>query len=98
MKVLQIKDKNRRILYYHFEKTKNILKSIIQNFELPKQVRYRAYQLLIQIPRDASITRLRNRCTLTNRPRAVYRKFKMSRLMFRKYALQGELIGVRKSS
>jgi len=56
------------------------------------------YRELIFMPRDSSITRIRNRCVLTNRPRAVYRKFGMSRLMFRKFAWQGKLIGVKKSS
>ena len=45
-----------------------------------------------------SITKIRNRCILTNRARAVYRKFKISRLFFKKYALQGELLGVKKAS
>ncbi len=98
MKVLKTKDSNRRTLYYIFEEKKKYLLSIINNLELPLKLRKKAFNILTQFSKDISISRIRNRCILTNRPRAVYKQFKMSRLMFRKYALQGRLIGVRKSS
>jgi small subunit ribosomal protein S14 len=53
---------------------------------------------LQQLPRDASPTRLRNLCVLTGRSRSVYRKFKISRLMLRKLALEGKIPGMRKAS
>jgi small subunit ribosomal protein S14 len=43
------------------------------------------YNQLFNLPRDSSRSRLRNRCVLTNRPRGIYKKFGLSRLMFRKY-------------
>lgn len=98
MKILYIKDKNRRNIYALYEQKKLILKSISQNFKLPKKTRNAAYLKLISLPKDSSITKIRNRCVITNRPRAVYKKFKMSRLMFRKLALQGRLIGIKKAS
>lgn len=98
MKYALIKDKKRRILYAFFEKRRMFLKAIIQNKKLPKVLRLMSYRELILLPRDASITRLRNRCVLTNRPRGIYRKFGLSRLMFRKYVSQGLLIGVKNSS
>lgn len=51
-----------------------------------------------KLPKDTSPVRFRNRCVLTSRPRAVYRKFGISRLVFRKYILQGKLVGFRKAS
>ena len=53
---------------------------------------------LQRLPRDASPTRVRNHCALTGRSRAVYRKFKISRIMLRELALQGKIPGMRKAS
>lgn len=56
------------------------------------------YAGLQKLPRDASPTRLRSLCALTGRSRAVYRKFKLSRIMLRKLALEGKVPGMRKCS
>ncbi len=56
------------------------------------------YAALSRLPRDASPTRYRNQCALTGRTRSVYRKFKISRLMLRKLALEGKIPGMRKAS
>jgi small subunit ribosomal protein S14 len=50
------------------------------------------------LPRDASPTRLRNRCKLTGRPRGVYRKFGLGRNKLRDIAMRGEIPGVTKAS
>ncbi len=54
-----------------------------------------AFQLL---PRDASPVRLRNRCSLTGRPRGVYRKFGLGRSKLREIAMRGEIPGMIKAS
>lgn len=56
------------------------------------------YAALQKLPRDASPTRVRSLCSLTGRSRAVYRKFKISRLKLRELALQGKIPGMRKAS
>ena len=56
------------------------------------------YAGLQKLPRDASPTRIRSMCALTGRTRSVYRKFKLSRLMLRKLALEGKIPGMRKAS
>lgn len=56
------------------------------------------YVSLSQLPRDASPTRLVNRCQMTGRRRAFMRRFKLSRLTFREFASQGLIPGVTKSS
>lgn len=56
------------------------------------------YEGLQKLPRDSSPTRLNNRCNMTGRVRAYYRKFGISRLVFRELALQGKIPGVVKSS
>jgi small subunit ribosomal protein S14 len=56
------------------------------------------YAALAKLPRDSSATRLHNRCQVTGRARSYYRKFGVSRLVFRELALQGKIPGVVKSS
>ncbi len=56
------------------------------------------YDALQALPRNASVTRLKNRCMITGRPRAYYRKFGVSRLVLREMALRGEIPGLKKSS
>lgn len=53
---------------------------------------------LQKLPRDSSPVRLHNRCALTGRPRGYLRKFGISRVIFRKMALEGKIPGVRKAS
>ncbi len=56
------------------------------------------YQALSKLPRDASPTRVVNRCAVTGRRRAFIRRFKMSRITFREMASQGMIPGVTKAS
>jgi small subunit ribosomal protein S14 len=56
------------------------------------------YDALQAIPRNASPVRQKNRCLVSGRPRGYYRKFGVSRLVFREMALKGEIPGIQKSS
>ena len=56
------------------------------------------YEALQKLPRDGSATRLNNRCNMTGRVRGYYRKFGLSRLVFRELALEGKIPGIVKSS
>jgi small subunit ribosomal protein S14 len=56
------------------------------------------YQALSQLPRNASPTRLHNRCKLTGRPHGYMRKFGVCRNQFRDLAYRGDIPGVRKAS
>ena len=56
------------------------------------------YAALSALPRDSSPTRLRNRCQLTGRSRAVLQKFMVCRNKFRELALAGRIPGLRKAS
>ena len=56
------------------------------------------YEALQKLPRNASPSRVRNRCKLTGRPRGYRRQFGISRVMFRKLALEGKIAGVTKAS
>ena len=74
------------------------LKEIISNQDLPVAERFQAAQKLAQLPRNSSATRLHNRCQLTGRPHAYYRKLKLSRIMLRELASFGQIPGMVKSS
>ena len=56
------------------------------------------YEALDRLPRNASPVRVRNRCKVTGRARGYMRRFGLSRLVFRKWALEGKLPGVQKTS
>ena len=60
--------------------------------------RFAAVIKLSQVPRNSSKVRIRNRCALTGRPRATYRKFKMARNKLRDLASKGQIPGMVKSS
>ena len=60
--------------------------------------RWQAMMDLQKLPRDSNATRIRNRCSITGRPRGYYRKFGLSRNKLREICMQGEAPGVAKSS
>ena len=74
------------------------LKAIINDQEKPMEERFRASLKLAKLPRNSSATRLHNRCQLTGRPHAYYRKLKVSRIALRDLGSQGQIPGLVKSS
>jgi small subunit ribosomal protein S14 len=74
------------------------LKAIANDKSLDDTERLIARLKLAEVPRNGNPTRIRNRCELTGRPRAYYRKFRLARVMLRDLALKGLIPGVVKSS
>ena len=74
------------------------LKAIAQDRSLAPEERFQAYLKLAEMPRNSAASRVRNRCELTGRPRAVYRKFKLSRIALRDLASIGQIPGMVKAS
>ena len=74
------------------------LKAIANDESLPLEDRFEARLKLAELPRNSSKTRIRNRCEVTGRPRAYYRKLKMSRVSLRELGSQGLIPGLVKSS
>lgn len=70
----------------------------INNTKLSDEDRMAARIKLQQLPRNASPVRQRNRCTLTGRPRGVFRKFGLGRTKLREVAMRGEVPGMTKAS
>ena len=74
------------------------LKAIALDENLGLEERFAARQKLAQLPRNSAPSRIRNRCELTGRPRAYYRKLRMSRIALRELASRGHIPGMVKSS
>ena len=77
---------------------RNALKAIANDENLSLEERFDARLKLAAMPRNSSPTRIRNRCLLTGRPRAFYRKMKMSRIALRELGSAGQIPGLVKSS
>jgi small subunit ribosomal protein S14 len=74
------------------------LKAIAVDRDAPPEERFAAQLKLAELPRNSSETRVRNRCSVTGRPRGYYRKFKLSRIALRELASAGKIPGMVKSS
>ena len=74
------------------------LKAIARDKKKPMEERFAAVLKLAELPRNSSINRVRNRCEITGRPRAVYRKHKISRIALRELGSKGLIPGLLKSS
>jgi len=98
-KLSAINKNNKRIkLSNKFYKKRQDLKKIIMNKNLPLEERFKAQQILSKMPRNSAKNRIMNRCQITGRPHAVYRKLKISRIALRQLGLEGKIPGMVKSS
>jgi len=77
---------------------RDALKTIANDEKLPLEERFEARLKLAELPRNSSKTRIRNRCEVTGRPRAYYRKLQMSRIALRELGSAGLIPGLVKSS
>lgn len=81
------------------ERNNRVKRTVAKYAQLRRELKAKGdYAALARLPRDASPTRIRSLCSLTGRSRAVYRKFKISRIMLRELALKGMVPGMRKAS
>ena len=92
------KNKHRRKLAKKFASKRTRLKAIANNRELPAEERFAARLKLAALPRNSAPTRIRNRCVVSGRPRAYYRKFQLSRIALRDLASSGQIPGMVKAS
>ena len=90
-------EKRRKMAQKQFALRKELRAKAI-NFKLSDEERDQARTKLQSLPRNGCAVRVRNRCQLTGRPRGVYSKFMVSRIVFREMAHRGLLPGVTKSS
>jgi small subunit ribosomal protein S14 len=92
------RQKKRQALVEKYAARRAELKTIAANQDLPMEERFKARLKLAKLPRNSSPTRLNNRCEVTGRSRAYYRKLRMSRIALRDYASKGQIPGMVKSS
>ncbi len=92
------REKKRRKTVEKFSVRRKALLALVQSASTPDAKREDAREKLQKLPRNASPSRLRNRCAMTGRPRGVYRKFGLGRNKLRDLAMRGEVPGVVKAS
>ena len=92
------KNEKRRLLVKKYAGKYAKLKAIANDQSLDETERLIARLKMAEIPRNGNPTRIRNRCEITGRPRAYYRKFRLARVMLRELANKGQIPGVTKSS
>jgi small subunit ribosomal protein S14 len=91
-------NRRRQRLVEQYAGKREELKAITRNEELPMEERFAAQLKLAELPRNSAPNRVRNRCEVTGRPRAYYRKLKMSRVALRELGSDGKVPGLVKSS
>lgn len=92
------RDQKRRAVVKKFAAKRAALMVIATDISVSEEERFAARRKLQALPRDASPVRLRNRCSLTGRPRGVFSKFGLGRTKLREFAMRGEIPGVVKAS
>jgi small subunit ribosomal protein S14 len=92
------KDKRRRKMAKSLAGRRARLKAIVMDKTKPMEERFAATLKLAEVPRNSAKTRIHNRCEITGRPKAYYRKLKMSRIALRELGNKGLIPGLVKSS
>jgi small subunit ribosomal protein S14 len=92
------KNNRRRRLTKKFSGRRARLKAIARDKDKPMEERFAATLKLAELPRNSAANRVRNRCEMTGRPRAFYRKHKLSRIALRDLGSKGMIPGLLKSS
>lgn len=92
------RDKKRRRMTAQQAERRAELKAVVMDRTTSPEERFEASLKLADLPRNGSKVRIHNRCEVTGRPRGVYRKFKLGRVMLRKLASKGQIPGMVKSS
>ena len=92
------REAKRAKLVNRYAKKRAALKATIRNVNSSDEERAVAQAKLNAMPRDASPSRMRNRCSITGRPHGVYRKFGLGRNKLREAAMKGEIPGLTKAS
>ncbi|WP_375458201.1 30S ribosomal protein S14 [uncultured Enterovirga sp.] len=92
------KNKRRRKMVAAYAPKRKLLGETANDQSLSMEERFEARIKLAELPRNSAPTRIRNRCEMTGRPRAFYRKLGMSRIALRELGSQGLIPGLVKSS
>ena len=88
----------RRRLTEKYKAKRAELKAILVNPKTTDVEFFAAQKKMSKLPRNSSAVRIRNRCSLSGRPRGYIGHYGVSRITFRELALSGKIPGVTKSS
>jgi len=91
-------NQKRAKLVGQYAEKREALRAIIKDQELPMEERFAATLKLAEMPRNSAPNRVKNRCEVTGRPKAYYRKLRMSRIALRELGSDGKIPGLVKSS
>ncbi|WP_375608620.1 MULTISPECIES: 30S ribosomal protein S14 [unclassified Bartonella] len=92
------KNKRRKVMVKRYAARRARLKAIVMDQKVSLEERFKASVQLAELPRNSAKVRVRNRCEVSGRPRAYYRKLKMSRIALRELGSVGHIPGIVKSS
>jgi small subunit ribosomal protein S14 len=92
------REKKKRLTVAKYKTRRAELVAVIENPRLSDDERQMARDKFQKLPRNASPSRMRNRCQITGRPRGTYRKFGLGRTKLREAAMRGEIPGLVKAS
>jgi small subunit ribosomal protein S14 len=92
------RNKKREKLAARYAAKRTALKEIAENMSLAPEERFAARMKLAKLPRNSAPSRIHNRCAMTGRPKAYYRKLKLSRITLRELANFGQIPGMTKAS
>ena len=92
------REARRRRLVLKYAARRTALKAVIRNPETTWEEREEAQRKLNALPRNSSPVRVQNRCRLTGRPHAYYRKFGLGRNKLREAVMNGDVPGLVKAS
>ncbi len=92
------RNKKREKMVAQYAAKRAALKAKAEDMSIPPEQRFDARLKLAKLPRNSSKTRIHHRCELSGRPKAYYRKVKMSRIALRELANFGQIPGMTKAS
>ncbi|XP_054623357.1 28S ribosomal protein S14, mitochondrial [Dunckerocampus dactyliophorus] len=92
-----LRDVKRRQMAFDYADERLRINSLRKNTILPKELQELADKEIAALPRDSCPVRIRNRCVMTSRPRAVKRRWRLSRIVFRHLADYSQLSGIQRA-
>lgn len=93
-----LKDAQKRAHFARIEETRKVLRALIRDRSVSPSIRFDMCLELSALPRHSSPSKIKNRCVISGRSKAVYRRFKMSRVCLRELMSMGALPGMKKAS
>ncbi|XP_042190701.1 28S ribosomal protein S14, mitochondrial isoform X1 [Callorhinchus milii] len=92
-----LRDVKRRKMAFDYADERRRINAIRKNTILPKELQEVADKEIAALPRDSCPVRIRNRCIFTSRPRAVKRRWRLSRIVFRHLADHNQMSGIQRA-